>query len=71
MPKKRAPTTFTWTWRCDRCRKGGTLTLPSHIDGWSGATAVLEAHRRRAPRCHGDARTVRVSGQTQRKKLEA
>jgi hypothetical protein len=51
---------FTWTWRCDRCRKGGTLLFPKHLDGWSGAVAVLEAHRGRSPQCRGGVRTVRV-----------
>lgn len=51
---------FTWTWRCDRCRKGGTLLFPKHLDGWSAAIAVLEAHGGRAPQCRGGVRTVRV-----------
>jgi len=69
---KRPQKVFSWHWRCDRCGKGGTLTLPVHIDGWSGAMAVLEAHRARAPRCRGDVRTVRVSrGRIRRKDLEA
>lgn len=62
---------MTWHWRCARCRKGGSLVLPLHIDGWGGGMAVMEAHRGRAPRCHGDARTVRVSlGQIRRKKAK-
>ena len=39
----------------------GTNPFLYDTDGWSGAMAVLEAHRGRAPRCHGDVRTVRVS----------
>lgn len=70
MPKRRG--SFSWHWRCDRCGKGGAVTLPSHIDGWSGVQAVLEAHRGQAPRCRGGGRTVRVSrGRIRRTDLEA
>lgn len=63
---------FSWHWRCEHCGNGGAVTLPTHIDGWSGATAVLEAHRKRAPRCRGGVRTVRVSrSRIRRRDLEA
>ena len=72
MGKKRPQTVFSWHWRCDRCGKRGVVTLPTRIDGWAGATAVLEAHRTRAPRCRGDVSTVRVSrSRIRRKDLEA
>jgi hypothetical protein len=73
MAKKRprAQTVFSWHWRCDRCGNGGAVRLPSHVDGWSGAMAVLEAHRARAPRCRGGVRTVRVSGPRRRTDREA
>lgn len=61
MKKKRPRMVFSWTWRCDRCGHGGTVTLPTHIDALSGARAVLEAHQAWAPRCRGGLRTVRVS----------
>lgn len=69
--KKKSAKVFSWHWRCDRCWTYGVVTLPVHIDGWSGAQAVLEAHRARAPRCRGGVRTVRVSaGRIRRKDLE-
>jgi hypothetical protein len=72
VKKTRRRMVFSWTWRCDDCGKGGTVTLPAHIDGWSGATAVLKAHQRRSPQCRGGVRTVRVSRlKRQRRDLEA
>jgi hypothetical protein len=63
---------FSWRWRCDTCGHGGTVTLPSRLDGWSGATRLLEAHRAKAPRCRGGVRTVWVSrGRIRKKDLEA
>jgi hypothetical protein len=53
--------TVRFGWRCDRCRKRGSLALPADIDAWGGSQAVLEAHRVRSPRCRGDAGTVRVT----------
>lgn len=54
-------TTVRFGWSCARCRRRGSLALPGDIDAWGGSQAVLEAHRVRAPRCRGDAGTVRVT----------
>jgi len=47
-------------WTCDRCGRRGTLRLPAHVGAWEAIEAILAAHRGRAPRCRGDAGTVRI-----------
>lgn len=40
-----------YRWFCLRCTKGGQITMPAHIDVWSGAQQISHRHYRKSPKC--------------------